>query len=261
MERNCVRPIRWVSLPDGTALPGESARSELWPRLPLNSKPGTIAARAVAMIGRNLPAWGYTVRMRDNESENLTDRERLPREVSIPVGVVIRRTPSKSRWVDWNWLPVALLPGAPAAEWKLLREEEGAAEFHAATVNLTLHRAETEAYRVGISNEPPSAWVVLAPIDDPDDPREFRVQLVTASPFEAQDCLDSGEEIVEAVPMPPGLIAWVRDFVQTRHVEEPFYKRKRREVDIDQMETGRGDPRVRQAADVYRAPGYRKPRP
>ncbi len=177
----------------------------------------------------------------------------------MPVGVVIRRTPSKSRWTEWNWMPVALLPGAPQAEWKLLREEGDAAEFHAATVKLTLHRAETEAYRVGISNEPPSAWVVLAPNEDPDDSSEFWVRLVTASPFEGQDSLDSGEEIVEAVPMPPGLVAWIRDFVETRHVDEPFRKRKRREVDVDQVETGRGDARIRQAADVYRAPGHRKP--
>ena len=177
----------------------------------------------------------------------------------MPVGVVIRRTPSKSRWANWNWRPVALLPGAAPAEWKLLREEGTAAEFHAATVNLTLYRADTEAYRVGISSEPPSAWVVLAPIDDPEDSREFRVRMVTASPYEAQDCLDSGEEIVEAVPMPPGLVAWVRDFVETRHVDEPFRKRKRREVDVDRIESGRGDPRIRQAADVYRAPSNRKP--
>ncbi len=211
-------------------------------------------------IGQQAQPGGYTGNMNESKPRNGTSRDELPREVSMPVGVVIRRTPSRSRWTDWNWRPVALLPGAPPAEWKLLRTEEDAAEFHAATVNLTLHRAETEAYRVGISNEPPSAWVVLAPNEDPDDSREFRVRLVTASPFEAQDWLDSGEVIAEAVPMPAGLVAWIRDFVNTRHVDEPFRKRKRREVDVDQIESGRGDPRIRQAADVYRAPGERKPR-
>ena len=130
--------------------------------------------------------------------------------------------------------------------------------FHAATLPLTLHRAETEAYRVAISNSPPSAYVVLTANDDPDDERDFRVSVVTASPFEAQDFLDSGEEIVEPVAMPEGLVAWVRDFIDAHHVDEPFRKRKRREVDTDQVEEGRGDPRVRQDADVYRAPGYRK---
>lgn len=202
---------------------------------------------------------GYTPTMTIPDEPRESLRDRLPREVSMPVGVIIRRTPSTSRWIDWNWRPVALLPGAPPADWKLLRKEDDAAEFHASTVELTLHRAETEAYRVGISSDPPCAWVVLAPIEDPDHDRDFFVRLVTASPYEAQDCLDSGEEIVEAVPMPPGLVAWVRDFVKTRHVDEPFRKRKRIEVDIGQVETGRGDPRIRQAADVYRAPAHRKP--
>ena len=48
--------------------------------------------------------------------------------------------------------------------------------------------------------------------------------LVTASPYEAAAY---SEAIVEAVPMPDGLIAWVQDFVDRHHVDEPFEKRKR----------------------------------
>ena len=44
--------------------------------------------------------------------------------------------------------------------------------------------------------------------------KDLEVVLATASPYEAQDYTDSGEEIVEKVMMPPGLVAWVRDFVR-----------------------------------------------
>ena len=78
--------------------------------------------------------------------------------------------------------------------------------------------------------------------------------LVTASPFEGQDYADTGEEIVEKIPMTEGLIAWVRDFALEHHRHEQFIKRKRDKARIDLVEDGKGDARIRQASDVYRAP-------
>ena len=63
---------------------------------------------------------------------------------------------------------------------------------------------------------------------------------------------------VEAVAMPPELIAFVSSFVEFHHVEEAFVKRKRRRWDEDKGEGGKGDARIRQGSDVYRAPGAAK---
>ena len=131
-------------------------------------------------------------------------------------------------------------------------------EYHAATLPLELHRKLTEPYLVSLSMDPPSVFVVLRKSDDAE--REFEVLTVTASAYEAQDYQDSGEEVVEPVAMPPGLEAWIRDFVDTHHAEEVFVKRKRRNDRIDQKEDGIGDARVRQPADVYRAPSQVKPK-
>ncbi len=174
--------------------------------------------------------------------------------MTVPMGVVVRRRPGVSRWAKWHWQAVAVLPGAAPADWAELRSEENVTDFHAATVDMELHRAETEAYRVAISNEPASVWVILRPCEDPNSSREYTVHAVTASPFEAQDYLDSGEEIVEAVPMPPGIVALIRDFVNHHHRDEPFKKRRRDRVEVDRSEDGIGDARIRQASDVYRAP-------
>lgn len=182
------------------------------------------------------------------------------REISMPVGVVVRRTPGISRWARWSWRVIGVLPGAAPADWDVMREQDGVTEYHAATLPMTLHRKETEAYRVALSMEPPSVYVVMRPTEDDGDTREFKVFLVTASPFEAQDYLDSGEEMVEQVPAPPGLVAWMREFVEQHHVEEPFKKRRRDRVDTELTEDGRGDARVRQTADVFRAPGALKPK-
>jgi hypothetical protein len=57
--------------------------------------------------------------------------------------------------------------------------------------------------------------------------------------------------------MPPGLVAWVRDFVEQHHVEEEFVKRKRDRKRVDLVEDGVGDVRIQQDTDVYRAPKRR----
>ncbi|MEM7615667.1 MAG: DUF3305 domain-containing protein, partial [Pseudomonadota bacterium] len=68
------------------------------------------------------------------------------------------------------------------------------------------------------------------------------------------DYQDSGEEIVEPVPMPEALVAWIRDFAQEHHEEEVFVKRRRDRKRVDLTEDGKGDPRIQQTSDVYRAP-------
>ncbi|HUV31970.1 MAG TPA: DUF3305 domain-containing protein [Devosiaceae bacterium] len=181
------------------------------------------------------------------------------RMASMPVGVVIRKQPGVTRWAKWVWRAVAVLPGAGPANWRELRREGDAVEYHAATCTLEVHRADAEAYLVALSAKPPMVYVVMRPSQPGDLGEEFEVYCVTASPYEAQDCLDSGEEIVEPVPMPPSLIDWLRAFVDRHYEDEKFTKRRRNEVDIEQRDDGKGDPRVRQEADVYRSPtGQRK---
>lgn len=168
------------------------------------------------------------------------------------MGVVLRRTPGVTRWAKWSWRAVAVLPGAADADWRVLREEGGITEYHAATLTLELHGSDTEGYLHGLSAQVPCIYVILREAEDGDCPLE--VALVTASPYEAQDYADSGEEIVEKVPMPEGLAAWIRDFAEQHHQHEEFKKRRRDKKDVGAVEDGIGDARIVQVADVYRAP-------
>ena len=137
----------------------------------------------------------------------------------MPIGVVMRRTPGVTRWVKHAWRAVAVLPGAGPADWKELRRDGEAVEYHAGTVEMELWRTDTEADRVAMSNDPPSIDVVLQAADDPASAHELELIGVTASPYEAQDYADTGEEIIEQVPAPEGLIAWIRAFIERHHVE------------------------------------------
>lgn len=189
---------------------------------------------------------------------------RTERSRSMPVGVVVRRTPSISRWAKWSWRPVAILPGAATAEWRVLREEDGATEYLAGVRLLELHRADAEAYHLNLSTAEPSIYVAMRP-SGPDQPApegvDYTLTSVTASPYEAQDDLDSAELLVERVPMPDGLRAWIGEFVDAHFSEEPFRKRKRKRWVEDRKEDGIGDPRIRQETDVYRSPASLRPAP
>ena len=142
----------------------------------------------------------------------------VEKTISMPVGVTVSKTPGVTRWAKWAWKITGVIPNAAPADWRELRREGEAVEYHAGTVTLELHRADTEAYLVALSNHPPSVYAVLRKSEKPD--REYDVFAVTASAYEAQDFLDSGEDLVEQVPMPRGLVSWVWDFVEKHHTEE-----------------------------------------
>lgn len=167
----------------------------------------------------------------------------LQKQESLPLGVIVERRRIDHPWQEYSWRPVAVLPGAaahdPAAAWKILREGDGWTRYLCGTLPLELFRKETESYKVNLSQAPPRVFVVLRPDDSGQSAHDVVPFLVTASPFEAQDYLDSGEEIVEAVPMPPDVIAFVQAYVDAHHVDEPFYKRKRKRHDPEKVGFGK----------------------
>ncbi len=156
----------------------------------------------------------------------------MRRQESLPLGVVVERREIEHPWQDFAWRPVAVIPGAsprdPLGPWLELARGEDWVRFHAGTLPLELFRKETEGYRVNLSQEPPRVFVCLRGAEDPECDHEVTPFLVTVCPYEAQDYLDSGEEIVEAVAMPEGVVAFVQAYIDEHHVDEPFYKRKRK---------------------------------
>ncbi|WP_208349314.1 DUF3305 domain-containing protein [Pseudaestuariivita rosea] len=178
------------------------------------------------------------------------------RHAVLPVGVVLRRAPGVTRWAKWSWKAVGVLPGAKAADWSVLRSDGDITEYHAATLPLTLWASDTEAYLAALSAQVPCIYVVMRPAHD--DEKPFEMVLATASPYEAQDYTDGAEDQVEKVSMPEGLVAWVRDFVEAYHEEEQFVKRRRDRKRVDLKEDGKGDARISQLSDVYRAPTVKR---
>ncbi|MEQ5816766.1 DUF3305 domain-containing protein [Marinobacter sp. NFXS11] len=179
----------------------------------------------------------------------------------LRVGAVVRRSPGVTRWVKEIWKPVAVIPGAPDAFWKELVREEDVVDYHAGTITMELFRADVEGYLVSLNMAVPSVWIIMDRDVTSQSPSGWVVSTITASAHEALDALDSGESIVEAVPIPESMAAWIKEFIDMHYIEEPFKKRRRDEVRVDGAEDAKGDPRIRQESDVYRAPAnIKKPR-
>ncbi len=147
---------------------------------------------------------------------------------SLPLGIVVERRKSQSRWAEFSWRAVAVIPGAPEIDdWSTLREGDDWTHFHIATLPLELFPKETEGYRYNLSCDPPVVFVVLREGEEAGE-HDIEPALVTVCPYEAQDYLDTGEDQVDSVEMPDAVRAWVATFVERHHVDEPFKKRTRK---------------------------------
>jgi hypothetical protein len=149
----------------------------------------------------------------------------LPPHTSIPVGVVVERRKATSGWIDFVWRPLAVLPGEPGtAPWTQLDGGEDLATFYAGATEIELHRSETTNYRDNLATGKPLLWVVLRPTGvEP----AFDVVAVTADPAEGEGLTQTGDSLVDVVPMPEPVRVVVDAFVAEHHVEREFFKRKR----------------------------------
>ncbi len=164
---------------------------------------------------------------------------------TMPIGVIIERREIDNKWQQYVYSPVGVLPGAPAMKvtdpWKVLHEGDGWVRYHAGTLDLELNDKATTGYRNNLRNELPFVFVILQPGEEADEP-EVVPKLVTACPDEAAEYLDTAQ-LVEGVPMPPEMVAWVQDFVDKHHVEVKFVKRKRTPYDPSKSGFRGRDPR------------------
>lgn len=188
----------------------------------------------------------------------MTNETTLPKLQTMPIGVVMRRSPGVTRWAKWAWKAVAVLPGAGPADFRVIREEDGVTDFHIATMPMELFHTEVESYRTSLMMTPPSVFAILKKDGDAGNAYGIDLHLVTASADLAQEYQDGAEMIVEPVAMPDSLIGWIRDFCEAHYKDVPFKKRRRDRVRVDRKEDGKGDARIRQVADVYRSPAGQK---
>ncbi len=158
--------------------------------------------------------------------------------LAIPVGVILTCKQPANAWAEPVWRASGvMLDIPPGPEWRELARGEGYVQYLTTRAQLELFRKETEAYIANIESSEPSLYMVLRERESGDPPVD--VHVVTASPFEAQDYMDSSEETVERVSMPPPVLEMLEAFIAEHHVPEEFRKRKRDEVDLSEQKFGK----------------------
>ena len=145
--------------------------------------------------------------------------------VQIPVGVLVEKREAESRWAEFLWRPVSVLPGVPGVSTGTVVSRDGpATTFYGGDATIALHRSDTGPYRDNLADAAPLLWVVLRACTGP---LAVRVVCVTADPAEGEALTGSGTDLVGAVPMPGSIRSVVERFVSEHHVDQPRYKRRR----------------------------------
>ena len=151
----------------------------------------------------------------------------------IPVGVLVERRPASSPWIAHVWSPAAVLPGEPeAAPWTIVSQTADTTTFFAGASSIALYASETGNYRDNLVTGAPKLWVALRAtgVDPP-----FELLAVTADPAEGEGYTATGDDLVEPVPMPEGVRDAIEAFVVEHHVEQEFFKRKRKPADPEAL--------------------------
>lgn len=142
----------------------------------------------------------------------------------MTVGIVAVKRKLNNPWVDFEWLPEAVLPGLPAVEPGTLIGAEGAVErWYLGSADLIFHSGETAHYRDNLVSGRPAVWVALREAYD----GGWSVAGATVDPYEGEAFVDVVSDKVEALPMPLEVAAELQAFVDLHHVDQPFFKRKR----------------------------------
>ena len=159
------------------------------------------------------------------------------------VGVVLERRRLDDPWRDHVWHALEVVSGmSELSEWRKLSEDANSTRWLAAVLPIEMFPKETDGYRLNVTGESARVFVVLRPDGAGGPGREMKAFHATVCPFEAGSYGQSGEETVDALPMPAEIRAWVEDFVARHHVEQPFKKRQRDRFDPDKVGFGRGAP-------------------
>ncbi|MBY0361080.1 MAG: DUF3305 domain-containing protein [Phreatobacter sp.] len=142
----------------------------------------------------------------------------------VTVGVVAVKRKLNNPWVDFEWLPEAVLPGLPAVAPGTLIGAEGTVErWYLGPADLTFHSGETAHYRDNLVSGRPSVWVALRE----GEAGGWFVAGATVDPYEGEAFVDVVSDKVEPLAMPHEIAVELQAFVDAHHVEEPFFKRKR----------------------------------
>ncbi|MBR0654225.1 DUF3305 domain-containing protein [Plastoroseomonas arctica] len=157
----------------------------------------------------------------------------IPGTVSIPVSVLVERRRGVTQWQEHVWRPTGVqVDTLDLPPWTQLHDDGTRALFHAGVADVSLFPTDTLNYKHNLDAEAPRLWVILRTSDAAPG---LALHAVTADAGEAHLYTDSGNDLVEALPLPAELHARIADFIAEHHVERAFHKRRRDRQDTESL--------------------------
>ncbi len=157
----------------------------------------------------------------------------IPGTVTIPVSVLVERRRGVTQWQEHVWRPTGVqVETHDLPPWTMLHDDGIRALFHAGVADVSLFPTDTLNYKHNLDAAAPRLWVILRTSDTAPG---LALHAVTADAGEAHLYTDSGNDLVEALPLPPALQDRIAAFVAEHHVEREFHKRRRDRQDPESL--------------------------
>lgn len=161
---------------------------------------------------------------------------------NVQVAVVMRRDVLDNPWQSHRWsLHAVEIDDAPGAGPTLLQDDGHTQLWRHAGLKVELFSHDAEGYYLNITTPAPCWFVMWRMEEEPglaDEPLA-RPEIVTLSYHDAGRWLDA-QEMVEQVPAPDEVVAWMRAFAEAHYVPEE--KKRKRPVSFQPLQDRFGQP-------------------
>lgn len=141
---------------------------------------------------------------------------------SFPIRIVMQRRRLVSRWADEAWEAHGVVAGVAGEAFgvELMLDADAVTQYLIRGFQLELFRDEAEGYYLNVAAPEPRVFVVWRQTEEQELPTPVHA---TVSYNEAARSLDASEN-VDAVPMPPEILAWLGEYVEANYRPEPKKK-------------------------------------
>ena len=143
----------------------------------------------------------------------------------MPISVVMEKTPSRHKWIDFSYKAIGIVAGESSQDNKVKKiyEENGVERYLFSGLNLKLFVDECESYYHNLMSPQPGCYVVADNMDNPDD---IPVPYLVSLSFDEAHAYLEGDEHVYAMDIPPELYKWAEAFILSNYIAVKKTKRK-----------------------------------
>ena len=161
---------------------------------------------------------------------------------SIHFSLLYERHASSHPWLDWEWKVTGLMPVADAdinRPPRLLERGNSVTRWLGEPARVDLHRSDVEAYVYNLTSPQPSVFSVSQERETSvADGLIWRTHLITLSSYEAEEYMSGDDTLVGKLVLPADVQEWMEAFVAMHFTNEPFRKRRRDRVNIEEHKFG-----------------------